>query len=120
MTSKPVAFLMADLGVTKTHSCLIFPTTTRTRKSNSAFCQQFFQWYNEEHHHAGIGVLTPPWFILERLRPSWAHRQAVLDTAYQAQTDRFVRRPPKPLPLPREVWIDRPVPPDQQTKAGTQ
>ena len=45
-----------------------------------------------------------------------AHRQAVLDTAYQAHPDRFVRRPPKPLPLPTEVWINRPVPPGQKTK----
>jgi hypothetical protein len=38
-----------------------------------------------------------------------AGRQAVLDTAYQAHPDRFVRRLPKPLPLPSEVWINRPV-----------
>jgi putative transposase len=38
-----------------------------------------------------------------------AGRQAVLNAAYQAHPDRFVRKPPKPLPLPSEVWINRPV-----------
>jgi hypothetical protein len=49
-----------------------------------------------------------------------AQRQVVLDAAYQAHPDRFVRRPPKPLSLPSEVWINRPVPADQKTKEGSQ
>jgi len=48
------------------------------------------------------------------------HRQAVLDAAYQAHPDRFVRRPPKPLPLPSEVWINKPAPVGQKTKEDSQ
>jgi putative transposase len=45
-----------------------------------------------------------------------AHRQVVLDAAYQAHPDRFVRQSPKPLPLPSEVWINKPVPTGQRTE----
>jgi putative transposase len=49
-----------------------------------------------------------------------AHRQVVLDTAYQAHPDRFVRRPPKPAPLPSKVWINKPVPSAKKTDEGSQ
>jgi putative transposase len=136
MTSKPVAFLMADLGVTKTHSRPYvsddnpysesqfrtmkyrpeFPNRFGCIQDSRAFCQQFFHWYNQEHRHSGIGLLTPAMVHFGETQNVLAHRQAVLDTAYQAHPDRFVRRPPKPLPLPTEVWINRPVPPGQKTK----
>ena len=130
MTSKPVAFLMADLGVTKTHSrpyvsddnpysesqfrtmkyCPEFPDRFGCIQDSRAFCQQFFQWYNEEHRHSGIGLLTPAMVHFGEAPAVLAHRQVVLDAAYQAHPDRFVRQPPKPLPLPSEVWINKPVP----------
>lgn len=136
MTSKPVAFLMADLGVTKTHSRPYvsddnpysesqfrtmkyrpeFPDRFGCIQDSRAFCQQFFHWYNQEHRHSGIGLLTPAMVHFGETQTVLAQRQAVLDTAYQAHPDRFVRRPPKPLPLPTEVWINRPVPPGQKTK----
>jgi len=131
MTSKPVAFLMADLGVTKTHSRPYvsddnpysesqfrtmkyrpeFPDRFGCIQDSRAFCQQFFQWYNREHRHSGIGLLTPAMVHFGQAQTVLTHRQAVLDAAYQAHPDRFVRRPPKPLPLPEAVWINRPVPP---------
>ena len=140
MTSKPVAFLMADLGVTKTHSRPYvsddnpysesqfrtmkyrpeFPDRFGCIQDSRAFCQQFFHWYNQEHRHSGIGLLTPAMVHFGETQTVLAQRQAVLDTAYQAHPDRFVRRPPKPLPLPTEVWINRPVPPGQKTKEGSQ
>ncbi len=46
--------------------------------------------------------------------------EVVLDAAYQAHPDRFIRRPPKPLPLTSEVWIDKPVPPGQKAEEGSQ
>jgi putative transposase len=136
MTSKPVAFLMADLGVTKTHSRpyvsddnpyseshfrtlkyrLEFPDRFGCIQDSRAFCQQFFQWYNEEHRHSGIAMLTPAMVHFGETHTVLAHRQAVLDAAYQAHPDRFVRRPPKPMPLPLEVWINKPLPPGQKTK----
>jgi putative transposase len=118
MKSKPVAFLMADLGVTKSHSRPYvsddnpysesqfrtmkyrpeFPDRFGCIQDSRAFCQEFFQWYNEE----AVVYFGEAQTIL-------AHRQVVLDAAYQAHPDRFVRRPPKPMPLPSEVWINKPV-----------
>jgi putative transposase len=136
MTSKAVAFLMADLGVTKTHSRPYvsddnpysesqfrtmkyrpeFPDRFGSIQDSRAFCQQFFQWYNEEHRHSGIALLTPAMVHFGEAQTVLAHRQVVLNAAYVAHPDRFVRRPPKPLPLPSEVWINKPVPPGQKTE----
>jgi len=136
MTSKPVAFLMADLGVTKTHSRPYVSDDNpysesqfRTMKyrpgfsarfgsiqDSRAFCQRFFEWYNQEHRHSGIALLTPAMVHFGETETVLNHRQTVLDVAYQEHPDRFVRRPPKPLPLPGEAWINRPVPVDPQTK----
>jgi putative transposase len=139
MTSNPVAFLIADLGATKTHSRPYvsndnpysesqfrtlkyrpeFPDRFGCIQDSRAFCQQFFQWYNEEHRHSGIGLLTPSMVHFGEAQSVLAHRQVVLDAAYQAHPDRFVRRPPKPLLLPSEVWINKPVPPGQKTEEET-
>jgi putative transposase len=136
MTSKPVAFLMADLGVTKTHSRPYvsddnpysesqfrtmkyrpeFPDRFGCIQDSRAFCQQFFQWYNEQHRHSGIGLLTPGMVHFGEAPTVLAHRQVVLDAAYLAHPDRFVRQPPKPLSLPSEVWINKPLPIDPKTK----
>ena len=137
MTSKPVAFLMADLGVTKTHSRPYvsddnpysesqfrtmkyrpeFPDRFGCIQDSRAFCQQFFQWYNEEHRHSGHRLAHPGRGSFRRGSSRvWPRRQVVLDAAYQAHPDRFVRRPPKPLPLPSEVWINKPVQSDQKTE----
>ena len=119
MTSKPVAFLMADLGVTKTHSRPYvsddnpysesqfrtlkyrpeFPDRFGCIQDSRAFCQQFFQWYNEEHRHSGIGLLTPAMVHFGEAQTVLARRQLVLDAAYQAHPDRFVQRPPKPTTI---------------------
>jgi putative transposase len=140
MISKPVAFLMADLGVTKTHSRPYvsddnpysesqfrtmkyrpdFPDRFGCIQDSRAFCQQFFQWYNQEHRHSGIGLLTPAMVHFGETQAVLAQRQVVLNAAYQAHPDRFVRRPPKPNPLPSEVWINKPVPAGQKTKEGSQ
>ena len=136
MTSQPVAFLMADLGVTKTHSRPYvsddnpysesqfrtmkyrpeFPDRFGCIQDSRAFCQQFFHWYNQQHHHSGIGLLTPAVVHFGEAQTVLARRQVVLNAAYQAHPDRFVQRPPQPLPLPSAVWIDKPVPPGQNTK----
>lgn len=138
MRSKPVAFLLADLGVTRTHSRPYvsddnpysesqfrtlkyrpeFPDRFGSIQDSRAFCQQFFHWYNQEHRHSGIGLLTPAMVHFGEAETVLARRQAVLDAAYQAHPDRFVRQPPKPLPLPTEVWINKPVPPGQKTEEG--
>jgi putative transposase len=139
MTSKPVAFLMADLGVTKTHSRPYvsddnpysesqfrtlkyrpeFPDRFGCIQDGRAFCQQFFIWYNDQHRHSGLGLLTPAVVHFGQAPAVLAARQAVLDAAYQAHPDRFVRRPPKPLPLPSEVWINKPAKTDLKTEENS-
>lgn len=136
MKSKPVAFLMADLGVTKSHSRPYvsddnpyseshfrtmkyrpeFPDRFGCIQDSRAFCQQFFQWYNEEHRHSGIALLAPAMVHFGEAPTVLAQRQAVLDAAHQAHPDRFVRKSPKPLPLPPQVWINKPATTGQKTK----
>ena len=140
MKSKPVAFLMADLGVAKSHSRPYvsddnpysesqfrtlkyrpeFPGRFGCIQDSRAFCQHFFQWYNQEHRHSGIGLLTPAMVHFGEAQTVLAHRQVVLDAAYLAHPNRFVRRPPKPLPLPSEVWINKPIPVGPTSEEGSQ
>ena len=128
MTSKPVAFLMADLGVTKTHSRPYvsddnpyseshfrtlkyrpdFPERFGSIQDSRSFCQQFFAWYNQEHRHSGIELLTPAMVHYGQAPAIVKQRQVVLDAAYQAHPERFVRRPPQSSPVPKEVWINKP------------
>jgi putative transposase len=128
MTSKPVAFLLADLGVTKTHSRPHvsddnpysesqfrtlkyrpdFPDRFGSLPDSRCFCQAFFAWYNEEHRHSGIALLTPAMLHYGLAPAILAQRQGVLTAAYQAHPDRFVRRAPHPLAVPTEVWINKP------------
>ena len=135
MRGKPVAFLLADLGVTKTHSRPYtsndnpysesqfrtmkyrpeFPDRFGCIQDARAFCQPFFAWYNDDHRHSGIGMLTPAMVHFGQAPAIRQQRQTVLDAAYLAHPDRFVRRPPTPLPLPKEVWINKPQTSDQKT-----
>jgi putative transposase len=135
MRSKPVAFLLADLSITKTHSRPYtsndnpysesqfrtmkyrpeFPDRFGCLQDSHAFCQRFFPWYNDDHRHSGIGMLTPAMVHFGQAPAIWEKRQTVLDAAYLAHPDRFVRRPPIPLPLPKEVWINKPQSSDENT-----
>ena len=128
MRSKPVAFLLADLGVTKTHSRPYtstdnpyseaqfktlkyrpgFPARFDSILHARAFCRQFFPWYNEVHRHSGIGLMTPAIVHHGLAEQTHAARQVVLDAAYTANPDRFVRRPPRPPALPTGAWINEP------------
>jgi len=129
MTSKPVAFLLADLGVTKTHSRPHvsndnpyseaqfktmkyrpdFPDRFGSIEHARQFCQTFFTWYNTQHRHSGIGMLTPEMVHYGRAQEVIAARAAVLTAAYAAHPERFVRKPPVPLALPNAVWINPPL-----------
>ena len=135
MRSKPVAFLLADLSITKTHSRPYtsndnpyseshfrtmkyrpeFPDRFGCIQDARAFCQGFFPWYNDDHRHSGIGMLTPAMVHFGQAPAIREKRQTVLDVAYLAHPDRFVRRPPTPLPLPKEVWINKPQNSDANT-----
>jgi putative transposase len=129
MKSKPVALLLADLGVTKSHSRPHvsddnpysesqfrtlkyrpgFPDRFGSIEDARGFCQPFFQWYNQDHHHSGLGLLTPAMVHHGQAAGIIAHRQIVLDAAYTAHPERFVRKPPRPPELPSQVWINRPL-----------
>jgi len=128
MTSKPVALLLADLGVTKTHSRPHvsddnpfsesqfktlkyrpeFPARFGSIQDARGFCQVFFPWYNTEHHHSGIGLLTPEVLHYGRADQVIDQRQAVLSQAFQRNPERFVRAHPRPPARPTAVWINPP------------
>jgi putative transposase len=129
MTSKSVAQLLSDLGVTKTHSRPHvsndnpyseaqfktlkyrpgFPDQFGSLVDARAWARPFFQWYNHEHHHSGIGLLTPATVHCGQAAETIAARQQVLVTAYQAHPERFVRGRPRPPVLPTAVWINPPT-----------
>lgn len=129
MTSKPVALLLSDLGVTKTHSRPYvsndnpfsesqfktlkyqpqFPKQFGSIEDARSFCQSFFRWYNNDHHHSGIGLLTPAMLHDGQAEAVYQHREQVLQAAYQTHPERFVRGLPLPPALPTEVWINPPA-----------
>ena len=129
MKSKVVAFLYADLGVTKSHSRPYTPNDNpfsesafRTLKYRPDFparfgsiedarahCRVFFAWYNGQHRHSSLGLMTPDTVHYGRAEAVTATRSIVLDAAYRAHPERFVRRAPKPPALPTETWINPPA-----------
>lgn len=129
MTSKPVAFLLADLGITKTHSRPHtsddnpfseaqfktlkyrpdFPQRFGSIEDARSFSQVFFRWYNQEHHHSGISLLTPHTVHHGQARQVLEARLNVLTRAYQAHPERFLKGAPAPTPLPEAVWINPPT-----------
>jgi len=128
MTSKPVALLLADLGVTKTHSRPHvsndnpfseaqfktlkyrpdFPERFGSIQDVRAHCHGFFRWYNTEHHHAGLGLLTPFDVHHGLAEQRVAARAAVLATVYARHPERFPAGWPHPPARPVEVWINPP------------
>jgi putative transposase len=70
--------------------------------------QGFFRWYNEEHRHSALGLLTPAMVHDNQTATVLEQRQTVLTAAYQTHPERFVRKAPQPLPVPKEVWINKP------------
>lgn len=128
MISKPVAFLLADLGITKTHSRPhvsndnpyseaqiktlkyhpSFPDRFGSFEHGRAYCADFFPWSNLEHRHSGLGWHTPHAVHHGLAASQRTRRAAVLDAAYAARPERFVRHVPVPPALPTAVWINSP------------
>jgi putative transposase len=128
MASKPVASLLADLGVTKTHSRPHvsndnpfseshfrtlkyrpdFPDTFGSIEDARAHCQRFFTWYNTEHYHSGIAWHHPTHVHHGQSDDVTAVRADVLAAAYTRNPERFVRKPPEPPALPAAAWINKP------------
>jgi len=132
MRSKSVAFLLADLGVTKTHSrpyvsndnpysesqfktlkyCPQFPSRFGSIQDSRLFCCGFFDYYNFYHKHSGIGLMTPADVHYGRAEQLTTARRQVLLEAHQAHPERFVRGTPQPPVLPLQAWIN---PPQEKT-----
>lgn len=130
MHSKPVAQLLADLGVTKSHSRPHtsndnpyseaqfktlkyrpdFPERFGSLEDARAFCRGFFRWYNHEHYHSGIALLTAETVHLGRAETVIQRRSATLEVAYEANPQRFVRKKPTHPKLPTAAWINPPKP----------
>jgi putative transposase len=128
MISKSVALLLADLGVAKTHSRPHvsndnpfsesqlktlkydpeFPDRFGSLQDARRFLLDFFVWYNTMHHHSALGWLTPYDVHHGLAEQRLVERTAVLQTAFAATPERFVRGVPVPPALPREVWINKP------------
>ena len=141
MTSKTVADLLEDLSVTRSHSrpkvsndnphieawnktlkyAPVFPERFASLAEARQFMVDFVAWYNECHHHAGIGMHTPSEVHHGRHHAVRARREATLTAARTAHPERFgtAGRLPKILHLPDEVWINKPEqhPEDEQKTA---
>ena len=129
MTSKCTAQLLADLGVTRSLSRPQvsddnpfseaqfktlkyhpgFPGRFHDITAAIAFCRTFFPWYNTEHRHGGIAMLTPDDVHHHRTQSVLDQRGRTLQAAWTRHPERFVRGIPKPDPLPEAVWINPPV-----------
>ena len=129
MTSKCTAQLLADLGVTRSLSRPQvsddnpfseaqfktlkyhpgFPGRFEDITASVAFCRSFFPWYNTEHRHAGIAMLTPDDVHHHRAPDVLAQRGRTLQAAWALHPERFVHGTPKPAPLPEAVWINPPA-----------
>jgi len=128
MTSKPVALLLADLGVTKSHSRPHvsndnpfsesqfktlkyrpdFPDRFGSLEHGRSFCGDFFPWYNTEHHHVGLGLFTPHDVHYGLAAAKREQRALVLAEAFAQHPERFPNGRPSPRPLPTAVWINPP------------
>jgi len=131
MTAKPVALLMSDLGVTKSHSrphvaddnpyseahfrtlkyAPSYPDRFGALLDARQWSHDFLTWYNQEHHHSGLALLTPADVHYGRATEKLAQRQLILQQAYAAHPERFVQGQPLPAQPPGAVWINRPASP---------
>ena len=128
MKSKLVAQLLADLGVTKTHSRPYvsddnpfsesqfrtmkyrpeFPQRFGSIQHSHAFCHPFFEWYNNDHHHSGIALHTAHSVHYGLAQAIQLARQQTLLVAHSVHRERFVNKPPALPLLPGAVWINPP------------
>jgi len=135
MKAKTTAQLFADLGITKSHSRPHvsndnpfsesqfktmkyrpeFPKRFGCLEDAKSFCQSFFHWYNQDHRHTGIGLLTPAVVHYGLAKEVIQHRNQILAQVYQVHPERFVRKIPTAPKLPEAVWIN---PPEKSEDSG--
>lgn len=130
MMSKPVAFLLADLGVTKSHSRPHtsndnpyseaqfktlkyhpdFPDRFESLEQARSFLRDFFEWYNMAHRHVGLALMTPDTVHYRKTDVVVARRRTVILTAaYEAHPERFVQRRPQPARPAQAAYINQPA-----------
>ena len=138
MKSKSLALLLADLGVGKSHSR---PYTSNDNPFSEAqfktmkyrpdypdrfgslpdartWARPFFHWYNNDHHHSNLGLMTPADVHYGRAGELTIQRQAVLHAAYEKYPERFVKGMPTPPKLPTAVWINPPLEKDGEQQSS--
>lgn len=128
MIAKTTAQLFVTLGINKSHNrphvsddnpysesqfktlkyCPGFPDRFGSLQDSVAFCRSFFTWYNTEHRHSGIGMLTPEVVHYGLAKDVIECRRRVLELAFEAHPERFVRGLPLPPALPQAAWINPP------------
>jgi putative transposase len=128
MIAKSVAILLADLGVAKSHSRPHvsddnpyseaqfktlkyrpdYPERFGSLADARSWSRSFFAWYNDQHHHTGLGLLTPAVVHTGRAEVVRQKRQTVLQHAFQAHPERFTHGLPRPARLPAAAWINPP------------
>ncbi len=128
MKSKAVAHLLADLGVTKTHARPYtsndnpfseaqfktvkyrpdYPERFGSLQDARSWARPFFHWYNHQHRHTALALMTPALVHAGRGQQVLQQRQRVLAVAFQAHPERFVHGQPQPGVLPEAVWINPP------------
>ena len=134
MTSHSVAQLLGSLGVTKSHSRPHvsndnpfsesqfktmkyrpdFPKRFGCYQDALGFCRRFFDWYNNEHYHSGIGLVTASSLHYGQATEVIAARKRTLEQAWKLNPERFVNGIPRPAELPKAVWINPPrIKPDK-------
>lgn len=129
MTSKALGQLLADLSITRSLSRPYtsndnpfseahfrtlkyrpeFPDRFGSHQHGLSFLRPFFHWYNEEHHHGGIGFFTPGQVHRGEVEVVLAERERALEVAFRAHPERFKGRPPHPPAPPTAVWINPPA-----------
>jgi putative transposase len=130
MTSKPVALLFGDLGITQSHSRPSvandnpyseahfktlkyrpdFPDRFGSLEHARAHCVDLFPWYNTEHRHSSLSYHTAHDVHYGLAAARQVQRADVLTAAYADHPERFVRGRPAPVPLPTAAWINPPKP----------
>ncbi len=128
MIAKPLGFMLADLGILKSHSrphCCNdnpfveshfrtlkyrpeFPDRFGSLSNARQFCRPFFDWYHHQHRHSGLGWMSPESVHHGKAQGIRQRRQEVLDEAYARTPKRFVGKPPQAPKLPAKVWINPP------------
>jgi putative transposase len=128
MRAKLFVQFLADMGIVESHSRPYvsndnpfseaqfktlkyrpeFPDRCSSLSHALSACSDLIPWYNNEHHHASLGYLTPHDVHYGLADAKVAERQMTLQRAHAAHPERFLRGAPKAAMPPKEVWINKP------------